>query len=178
MVFFCFVSAILIAGGCKKDNSTTPDIPVKLGDHYQGGIVFVVDAAGKHGLIAATADQAVTDPWWNGSFVATGATSMTAGKTNTTTIINAQGNTGTYAAKLCRDYKGGGFSDWYLPAKDQLNTLYAQKNLVGGFVSEIYWSSTEFDTADIWVQDFTDGIQNLDNSSDGANVHTRAIREF
>jgi hypothetical protein len=164
-------------GWLQKEDSPTPDIPVKLDDHYQGGIVFYVDGTGKHGLIAAAMDQAATDPWWNGTFVTTNATSLTAGKTNTTSIISAQGNTGTYAAKLCRDYKGGGFSDWYLPAKDQLNTLYAQKNLVGGFVSEIYWSSSEFDTAEVWVQDFTDGTQHTDNTSDGANVHTRAIRD-
>ena len=74
--------------------------------------------------------------------------------------ITTQGNTGSYAAKLCRDYRGGGFSDWYLPAKDELNLLYAQKSLVGGFVNEIYWSSSEFDTGDAWVQDFTDGAKN------------------
>ena len=172
------VFAMLTAVECKKDNSTPSDTIVKLGDPHQGGIVFFVDGSGKHGLIAASQDQAASEPWFNGAFLSTGATSFAAGKTNTDAIITTQGNTGSYAAKLCRDYRGGGFSDWYLPAKDELNLLYAQKSLVGGFVNEIYWSSSEFDTGDAWVQDFTDGTQHTDNTSDGANVHTRAIREF
>lgn len=178
LIFEGIVLVFFIAGSCKKGDSTAASVTVKLGDNYQGGIVFYVDATGKHGLIAAMADQATTDPWWNGTFLTTGATSLTNGKSNTTAIINAQGNTGAYASKLCRDYRGGGYSDWYLPAKDQLDSLYVHKSLVGGFTDEYYWSSTEFDLAEAWVQYFKDGTQNLDNTSDGANVHTRAIREF
>jgi hypothetical protein len=172
---------ILMAAGCGKDdkeNNQPPEQPPKLGDTYQGGIVFYIDNSGKHGLIAAAADLSKSTSWWNGSFIATSANSVADGSANTTKIITAQGNTGSYAAKLCRDYRGGSYSDWFLPSKDQLNMLYSQKTLIGGFTDDIYWSSTEFDVGDAWVQYFLDGTQHLDNTSDGATVGTRAIRAF
>jgi hypothetical protein len=187
LTFYLF-SVILAASvfislwSCSKDDKPSPPVVppsnLKLGDSYQGGIIFYLDASGQHGLIAATADQSRLTSWWNGSFVSTGASSTTDGAGNTTKIIQAQGNSGNYAAKICRDYKGGGYTDWFLPSKDQLNTLYTQKNLVGGFGDEIYWSSTEFSTGEAWVQYFQNGLQHLDNTSDGATVGTRAIRAF
>ena len=35
------------------------------------------------------------------------------------------------------------YGDWYLPSKVELNLLYNQKNVVGGFANNFYWSSTE-----------------------------------
>jgi len=98
--------------------------------------------------------KALLLPWWNGSFITTGATSTSNGSTNTSAIILAQGNNGFYSAKLCRDYTGGGFNDWFLPSKNQLGLLYEQKILVGGFSNSIYWSSSESELATVWVQDF------------------------
>ena len=172
-------ASCISAGSCKKDsNQDLPAVQLKVGDSYQGGIIYVLDASGEHGLIAAKEDQSSTAPWWNGSFINIGANSTTNGSTNTTLIITAQGNTGTYAAKICRDYPGGQFNDWFLPAKDQLNTMYTKKALIGGFADELYWSWTESETGSAYVQFFLDGTQQLDNTSDGANVHTRAIRAF
>lgn len=173
---------VMVSNSCKKDDPVPP-VELKLGLSYQGGIIFYLDATGEHGLIAATGDQSSSASWWNGSFLsslltATGATSTTDGSANTSAIIQTQGNDGSYSAKLCRDYSGGGFKDWFLPSKDQLNILYSQKILVGGFSNQIYWSSTEYDRGNAWVQYFLDGEQHLDNTSDAANVHTRAIRAF
>jgi hypothetical protein len=170
---------LLVAIGCKKDsNEDLPAAELKVGQAYQGGIIFSLDPGGAHGLIAASEDQSITAPWWNGSFINIGANSTTNGATNTTLIINAQGASGTYAAKICRDYRGGQYTDWFLPSKDQLNTLYLQKSVVGHFTDNIYWSSTEMETGSAWTQYFLDGTQALDNTSDEANVHTRAIRAF
>jgi hypothetical protein len=174
LITVCVSLALLST--CKKDNPIA--VELKIGTSYQGGIIFNIDAKGEHGFIAATSDQAITDPWWNGSFITTGATSTSNGSANTTAIINAQGNSGTYAAKLCRDFRGGGYQDWFLPSKDQLNNLLSQKTLVGNFTYQIYWSSSEYDLGEAWVQDFETGEQYLDNISDAANVHTRAIRAF
>ncbi|UKM65940.1 DUF1566 domain-containing protein [Flavobacteriaceae bacterium GSB9] len=169
---------------CSKDDPNMEmdepnmEIALILGDNYQGGIIFYLDNTEKHGLIAAKTDQSTLDPWWNGSFIKTEATSTADGSTNTNMIIQAQGDNGSYAAKLCRDYSGGGFNDWFLPSKDQLNILYEQKTLVGGFSNQIYWTSSEYGVGSAWVQDFENGEQHSDNTSDRAGIHTRAIRAF
>src|SRR5262245_16688773 len=90
---------LLLIGSCSKDdNNGNPDQPPKLGDTYQGGIVFYIDNTGKHGLIAAASDLSKSASWWNGTFIVTNATSATDGSGNTAKILLAQGNTGTYAA--------------------------------------------------------------------------------
>jgi hypothetical protein len=168
---------IVLVSGCTKDEPYSR--PVQLGDEYGGGIVFYIDSTGEHGLIAAINDQNTEAPWWNGNFVATNAKSATDGFANTRQIVSVQGN-GHYAASICYDYAGGGFGDWFLPSKDQLDKLYiySQGFLGGGSYFAIYWSSTEYDTGNAWVQDFTNGQQYIDNTSDRAQVHTRAIRAF
>lgn len=160
------------------ENETLENEILELGGNYQGGIIFYIDETGQHDLIAAKDDQSITDPWWNKEYLITGAVSLSNGKDNTKLIIDAQGNTGLYAAKICSDYESGGYNDWFLPSKDQLNIHYQNKHLMEGFTEQLYWSSTEYEIGTAWVQDFTSGEQHLDSTSDAANVHTRAIREF
>ena len=68
-------------------------------------------------------------------------------------------------------------SGWHLPTKDELNRLYQQKDVVGGFASFIYWSSTpENASNDAWCQDFRDGDDGALHKSLGFGV--RAVRAF
>ena len=121
---------------CKKDsNPNLPVVELKPGDLHQGGIIFFLDASKEHGLVAAPQDQSITAPWWNGAFLNIGASDTTNGFANTTLIINAQGP-GSYAAKICRDYRGGQYTDWFLPSKDELNKLYMQKNAGRRFLEQ------------------------------------------
>ena len=126
---------------------------LSIGDYYQGGKIFYIlvdgdlgyDANVQHGLIAATSDQSTGIQWYNGSYTTTGATgtAIGTGLDNTNKIIASQGNTGSYAAKLCRDFRGGGYTDWYLPSKDEIYKLYLNRTAIGGFSDNYYWSSTE-----------------------------------
>tara|TARA_R110001592_G_scaffold80028_5_gene238791 strand:+ start:447 stop:773 length:327 start_codon:yes stop_codon:yes gene_type:complete len=50
---------------------------------------------------------------------------------------------------------------WRLPTKDELNMLYENKEEIGGFVNNYYWSSTENDNNNAWKQSFNDGYQNF-----------------
>ena len=148
-----------------------------IGMCYQGGIIAYIDSTGQHGLIAATADQSEGIQWYNGSYIVTGATgtAIGTGLTNTNAIIAAQGS-GSYAASIARDYNGGGYTDWFLPSKDELNQLYENKTTNMGFTDYYYWSSTEFDLNIGWLQDFYTGFQ--DNIFKNFTTNVRAVRAF
>jgi hypothetical protein len=69
-----------------------------------------------------------------------------------------------------------GYSDWFLPSKDELNLLYQQKTSVGGLSSDYYWSSSEYYSSSAWLQHFLTGIQGNGGKTNGN--HIRAIRSF
>jgi len=167
-----------------------------VGDVYQGGIVFYILEEGDtgyvagetHGLIAAVADQSSGIQWRNGSYVTTGATgtAVGTGSANTDAIITVQGATETsYAAGLARAYTGGGYTDWFLPSKDELNLMYlnratinttAVSNSGSDFSNWYYWSSTEFDYNSAWGQYFGNGNQIGGSKNYAGSV--RAVRAF
>jgi hypothetical protein len=154
---------------------------LSIGDTYQGGIIFYLDTSGCHGLISAPNDQPTAQitgiQWYNGSNTVTNAVrdGMGAGEFNTERIIADQG-TGSYAAEVCANYIGGNYGDWYLPSKYELNLLYLQKTVVGGFTVYWYWSSTEFDNNIAWGQNFNTGGQGSGLKSGTSFV--RAVRAF
>ena len=141
----------------------------------------------QHGLIAATVDQSIAIGWiyhvYGNEYKNTGATgaAIGTGLSNTNTIITSQGETATrYAAGLARAYNGGGYTDWYLPSKDELDKFYLYRTAIGGFTvtgNSKYWSSTEFGTYYAWLQNFTDGVQSQYSSKQIA-ICVRAIRAF
>ena len=165
-----------------------------IGEAYQGGKVAYIlvsgdpgyDANTQHGLIAATSDQStgIGIQWYNGSNTITGATgtAIGTGLSNTNTIITSQGGTATsYAAGLARAHNGGGYTDWYLPSKDELNKLYINRTAIGGFASggsegDFYWSSSEFSSTEASDQEFNNGFQG--NGIKSYPTYVRAIRSF
>ena len=176
-------------------NSITP--APAIGDFYGGGVVFHLFVEGEigyvagetHGLIAAVADQSSGIRWDNGSYVTTGATgtAIGTGSANTTAIISKQGATETsYAAGLAGAYTGGGYTDWFLPSKEELNLMYQNKSTINatansnsgsGFASAYYWSSTEYDITNAWEQGFDNfGIQY--DYSKSTTDRVRAVRAF
>ena len=171
---------LLITISCKKQDTSSNPITYTIGQSVGGGKVFYIDGTGEHGLIGALNDQSISPEFWDvGSHIQTNATSSTDGLANTNTIISVIGNSGTYAAKICKDYRGGGFSDWFLPSYDQLQTMYTQRITVfGGGFSYNYWSSTEASPIynNVIGFDFQNGVQLIQNRF--AKSWVRAIRAF
>jgi hypothetical protein len=160
---------------------------LEVGDNYGGGIVAYIlqgfdpgyDANKQHGLIVATTDQSTGIQWYNGSYTNTGATGVAlgTGSANTTKIIASQGATATdYAAGLARAYNGGGYTDWFLPSRDELNKLYLNHDEIGGFGMIDFWSSTSGNAYVAWAQYFYDGSQYQSNKN--SIVRVRAVRAF
>ena len=159
-----------------------------IGKNCEGGRIFWLDATGKHGLVASTVDQSAKGIAWNpGAETITGANAdaLYAGQANTEKIISVQGNGAQYAAKLCQDYSATVnnvvYTDWYLPSRFELNLLFRQRTVVGGFntSSGIYWSSTETTTkpgTKAWEQEFKFGSQHEDSKYLPDQV--RCIRKF
>jgi hypothetical protein len=66
--------------------------------------------------------------------------------------------------------------DWRLPTKEELNFLYEQKDIVGGFAAYDYWSSSEYNILFAWTQYFSSG--NLYSSAKNVTYYVRAVRAF
>ena len=73
-----------------------------------------------------------------------------------------------YLVSLARAYTGGGYTDWFLPSKDELNKMYTKRvtinttaasNSGSNFSTNTYWSSTESYISHAWVQYFSNGNQ-------------------
>ncbi|MDA9333872.1 DUF1566 domain-containing protein [Polaribacter sp.] len=137
-------------------------------------------------MIAAEADQSIALQWYNGIYVTTGATgtAIGTGAANTTAIISVQGTETSYAARLARAYTGGGYTDWFLPSKDELNLMYQNIGQgddlglgnVGNFDVKYYWSSTEYNLNNAERHNFANDSQVNFNKNRTNNV--RAVRAF
>jgi hypothetical protein len=136
-----------------------------------GGIVFYISDGGLHGLEAAAVDQVPTQ-WgcYGTTILGANGTAVGTGEQNTADII--AGCNETTAASVAAAYGPG----WYLPSKDELNLLYSQKDVVGGFASDFYWCSSQDSSNDAWYQYFTSGYQGDGNKSSAHRV--RAVRAF
>jgi hypothetical protein len=152
-----------------------------LGEHFGGGIIFYLNSSGKHGLIAAPGDLDEPSSWSRKDTLNNAKnTALGAGAGNSYRIVKTQGfpeyEEDTYAALECMEFMLNGYQDWYLPSKDELNELYQQKDIIGGFRPYSYWSSSERDASNAWFQNFSNGKQHLQLKTAGYAL--RPVRRF
>jgi hypothetical protein len=179
IIFLCLLQ-IVICQNVKEQKV------IQVGDIYQGGIVFFVEASGEHGLIAAPYDQTTEKVKWgrNGN---TGALSLSDGQTNTKKILEyynsskSPQNVAETAAYICDTLSLNGQADWYLPAIDELSVMYYDRLRIGNFLSGDYCSSTEQDRYNAYSIHFrvsTFGRVVFFYNKHDKNYFVRCIREF
>ncbi|MBA0883085.1 DUF1566 domain-containing protein [Flavobacterium undicola] len=159
--------------------------PLGPGIKYQGGTIVYLFQNGDtgyvpgetHGLIASNEDVGYTG--WGCPGVATNAigTVIGTGVTNTATILAICNAAGT-PAKLCDDYAGGGYTDWYWPSKDELNKIYLTLSYFTNVNAYLYWSSSEVSSANAIRQHMAPGNGGQPQFGKNSNSHIRAMRTF
>jgi hypothetical protein len=124
---------------------------LRIGQEYQGGIIFYIDKSGEHGKVCAPIGTIPEGYEWDS------------------------------AIEVCQNFYLDGYSDWYLPTIDDLNNCYDQlealKSGAGGFQNGFYWSSTEYTNKGAWYKNFTNGI-NGEGAKYGNYLYIRPIRDF
>ena len=155
--------------------SSAPAPSLSIGDFFEGGVVFWINPLDNtKGLACQIADVSASAPFSLSNTV-TGATGLAIGTglANTNLIVADQG-AGIYSAKLCKDVTDGGHNDWYLPSIDELNEVYLNKAAInataianGGSAlsTNYYWSSTENNINDSWLQGLGSGYQYYNSKS-------------
>ncbi|MHC6203526.1 leucine-rich repeat protein [Breznakiellaceae bacterium SP9] len=165
--------------------ATDPVVPppppgqYKVGDRGPaGGLVFYDKGHSSDGwryLEAAPASAEFTAQWDpNNTGVSNTQTGLGTGKENARFMTDRLAVLAFRIAGL----NIGGFSDWFLPSKDELYLMYlnlAMKGL-GNFKDGRYWSSSQSDASSVWYQNFSDGGKSYNSKSNSFNV--RVARAF
>ena len=175
-----------------------------LGNSYGGGKVAYILKSGdigydpnqQHGLIiSGDLTPNLTDIIWGTFGILVGANGglnnlssdgystfveLGSGINNTNLIVAVVGLGTNYAAGLANSYRGGGYSDWYLPSYSELYGIRSNRNYIGTINRTFYWTSTEGDgdPYNAWLisLDGPSGLYEGDKSY--ANGGVKAVRVF
>ena len=171
---------------CAHQNTTAP---YKVGDYYnengKQGVVFEVWDGGRHGKIVSlneTKSGWCTDEQYD-KRIALGLTNKSDGKANTDNVMQCSDSDQYPAFVWCRK-KG---ADWYLPAINELKTIYNNQSAINSTLAEYgarltnrwYWSSTEHEEDPefgAWSVNMDNGYTYLNFK--GFDTYVRAVYDF
>ena len=155
-----------------------------IGELYGGGIIvgmWKYPSNVSNYLIMSLEDinSSATYSWSNILATASNATSEHNGSSNTNAIIIQSGHI-TSAAKVCDDYTGGGFTDWYLPSVTELNQGFNAAQIVDSVLGTdkltgSYWTSTEIDKDQAYSYDFNNTTDKISSINVSSKVLTRGV---
>lgn len=185
-----------------------PDFQYEIGEYVasEGGVIFhrwlsnVAYGTPNRGnfqnyLVVDTVDVGANIAWSSLS-ANVDANSLFDGAANTAAMISAGAGGGIIAgtaAVLCNDSTNNGKSDWYLPANEELFTLWANRLPVEQGMEEasgspigpyLYWSSSQWyysltgDPAVAGAVSFFSGTVSGATKTDASFKYVRAIRRF
>jgi hypothetical protein len=174
----------VISGTFKVNVPNLPTI-LSIGDSFGGGTVAYIYQSGdpgyvvgeQHGLIASVTDLGNYVWGCSGTTVGASGTVLGTGAANTAAIL-ANCATRPIAASIAADHNGGGFTDWFLPSYDELNKLYLNQSIIGGFSGTQYLSSREGSATTVCTQTFTTGVRSCAGAKSTSTRIVRAVRYF
>jgi len=147
-----------------------------------GGIIFYDKGNNTNGwrYLEAASRDAGSVVWGTNNDISGTRVEIGAGKQNTQIIVNYMMESGNNqpAAQTCRQYRQGGYDDWFLPSKAELNLMYwnLKQQSLGGLGSGWYWSSSNASNYYASTQSFGNGNQGDAYKSDVNSI--RPIRAF
>lgn len=175
--------------GPGNEGCEMPDFSIYAGQSPDGNVP----------MYTTPADAPTVIPWNNGTpawvdttmINCTSATpgaqsSCQTGEANTAILVAEDSDSGVagvqphQAAAYCDGLTAHGYSDWYLPAQDELNVLFTNRaaigdfNLSGSFPAGWYWSSSENVNFGARGQMFSDGSQG--NGAKRLDFAVRCVR--
>ncbi len=206
IIFASLISFNTFAIDCtfSKDNKSNRICKHYIGEYFGGGVVFYVDHTGEHGLIAALNDSTndgSTITW--GVIIPYGKLKdgIGAGKFNTDKIIDGYNvlidkckshycepdmlstNFAAYSASKTKD---GGYNDWYLPSRFELQLIMWNKDVVPNLIGDydfdqsghnsLYWSSSTPLSPEIYV--ISSAWDYVSTQRAYELAHVRAVRQF
>lgn len=132
---------------------------------------------------------------WSASAVEGLKADIGTGRYNTTKAVNQLGTSfnshyysspmtadkltgpGNYAPCVCYNYRGGGFSDWYLPSIQELVKIYTNAALPKHISENSWlWSSSVYSSTNCWYLTFS--VPYVANYIRYSGAYVRAVRGF
>lgn len=138
------------ANGLASWVAQTPSAEHFIGESFGGGIVFYITPNGMHGLVADTIQ--FTETWYLAQ--------------------NAISNPSNHSTL------GKNYTDWRLPTKLELQTLYLARPAMAAldYPSDLYWSSTEYDSDAAYY--FVLGNGNIFGTAKSSTLWVIPVRSF
>ena len=132
----------------------------------------------------STEINAVATTIWGSGNISRNTFDVNNGLTNTNTLSSFGGTTasGHPAAYYAKNLTTGGYNTWYLPAKNELTTMFSNKqatpfSTANSFIADSYWSSTESTASNAFRVDMSNGAASAAAKTHYLTAAVRAVRQ-